>query len=178
MRKMLALFALVGATIACGGNTGNPSVSNAPPTAPTTGGTPTTAPVGGARSNPAAVGAYVTVGDITIRVLGVSDGQPGEGISTELQPGQHLLQVSMEVTCNLSPDASCSVNSFYFSTVGQSGVENASAMWDTPPDDLSGKSFFGGATVTGNLMLVEDEGDITTLMKYSDFEGVAWFDLH
>jgi hypothetical protein len=178
MRKSLAAFAVVLSIIACGGNTGNPVVSTAPPVLPTAEETPTTAPVGGARSNPAPLGSFVTVGDMTIKVLDVSPGEAGEMLTTELQPGQQLIQVRMEVTCNLSPDESCYINPLYFSTVGQAGVETPSAMWDTPPDDLNGKSFFGGATVTGNLMMVEDEGDMTTLMKYSDFDGVAWLVLH
>lgn len=141
---------------------------------------PTTAPAGGARSNPAPIGSYVTVGDVTISILKVGPFMPSAdpyALTSELEPGENIIQVQLEVTCNLSSDATCYLSATDFATVGDDGIKHATMLWETAPDSIDGTEFFGGSTITGNILLLETGSGTLALFNEWNTGEAAWFKL-
>jgi hypothetical protein len=185
---VLAVLALVVATLACGESTPEVRVPEAtpkpgetqpaaPPAATATerpAPTPTTAPLGSSRSNPAPVGAEVTINDMTMKIIEVT--RPADDIvaagnmfNATPEPGNEYIMVTISVVCNKSSDVTCQLNSYLdFKLTGSSGsvrdpeiIVGVAGLLGDPLEDTE---FFGGATVTGGTSIFEVAQDETDLI--------------
>ncbi len=191
---VLAVLALVVATLACGESTpevrvpeASPKPGETQPAAPPAASaterrarTPTTAPLGSSRSNPAPVGAEVTIDDMTMKIIEVT--RPADDIvaagnmfNATPEPGNEYIMVTISGVCNKSSDVTCQLNSYFdFKLTGSSGsVRDPEMVVAGVAGLLEDAEFFGGATVTGGMIfeVAQDETDL--ILIYEPLLGMS-----
>ncbi len=173
--------------IACGGSsvvvttpTGNQSGVQSNPTSPA-GSLPTaTVPVGTSRSNPAPVGSIVHVDDMDFIVTGVvrpadSDVINGNVFNETPVASKEYIFITLSVTCTLSSDKQCNFSTYNLKVLGSDGILVDRAFVAGVAGLIEDSTFYGGATVIGNLPYLVNQGDTSILLVYQPFIGDSFY---
>jgi hypothetical protein len=175
---LLAVAALVAASLACGEST--PEVNPAEETgdeAEQEEPSPTP-PSGSSRSNPAPSGSEVTIGDLTLSVEDatrpandvVAEGNP---FNPTPEPGNEFIRVTISATCEKAEDETCSVGpAWNLALIGSAGVTH-DPMWAVSgvEGQLQQSEFYGGATVSGSLFFEVGEDETDLVLRYETILG-------
>ena len=159
-----------------GNQPGNQSV----PTSQT-GSLPTaTVPVGTSRSNPAPVGSIVHVDDMDFIVTGVirpanSDVSNGNMFNETPVAGKEYMLVTLNVTCTLSSDKQCTFSTYNLKVLGSDGILADKAFVAGVPGLIEDSTFYGGASVTGNMPFLVTQGDTSILLVYQPIFGDSFY---
>lgn len=150
-----------------------PRPTNAPlPTA--------TVPVGTSRSNPAPVGAEVHVEDMKFVVTGIvrptdSIVKKGNMFNSEAGTGKEYMFVTLSITCEKTTDQQCTLNVYAFKALGSDGIQKDPEFIAGVEDLLEFTTFYGGATVTGNIPFIVTQGDANVLLVYQPLFGDSFY---
>lgn len=171
----LAMTMLILSNLACCPST---NVDVRPPSGETSG-QDTDADTGTSRSNPAPPGYEVTVGDITLSVLGVT--RPADNIvaggnefNASPEAGNEFLMVELWFECNKDADDSCSITPWMeISLVGSRGIS-----YDVEPfiagvdSQLENAEVYGESSTSGTIFFEIAENDTDLVLIYKELIGL------
>ncbi len=175
------IFVLAMAAMACGGSD-KPVVNT--PSGEQGGAVEETIPevaVGSARSNPAPVGSEIIADDMAFVILGVersADATVAAGNMFNSTPtaDQEYIIVNLQVTCKKSSDEECSITpDFSTEVIGDKGVSYSKEFVTGVPNEFQSSTFYGGATVSGNLPFLVGKGETGLLLIYDPIFGDKFY---
>ena len=131
----------------------------------------TTAPLGSARSNPAPVGSAITADDIEFSVISIirpANQQVADGnmFNETPSPSKEYMMVEIKAFCTKTADEKCSLSTYNFKLLNSSGIMSDFAFVAGVAGELVSTEFFGGASMTGFLPFMVDQGG-EPLLVYS-----------
>lgn len=138
--------------------------------------------VGTARSNPAPVGSEVIADEMSFVIMGAT--RPandviaaGNMFNSEPEEGEEYILVDLEIKCLKSTDEKCSVGTYNFNLLGDSGVSYDPDSFVSGVDGLLDFSseFYGEAIVSGTIPFMVKQTDTELLFIYEPFFGDSFF---
>mgnify|MGYP001114712265 CR=1 FL=1 len=175
---VLAVVALVAATLACGEST--PEVSESSGGSEETAEEATSAPTGQSRSNPAPPGSEVTIDEMTLVIDDAA--RPADDIVAEgnqfnspPEEGSEYVMVDLSVTCEKGEDETCSIGPMLdLSIIGSQGVTHDSEWAISGVDgQLESTEFYGGSTVSGKLFFEVGQDETDLVLRYESLLGTS-----
>ncbi|NLD31929.1 MAG: DUF4352 domain-containing protein [Trichococcus flocculiformis] len=180
---LVALTALILASIACGGTSSEPQVN------PPSGDTEVIQPevvegpaVGTARSNPAPVGSEVVADKMVFTVTSIVRPandivMAGNQFNTKTEENQEYIFVELNVICKKSSDEKCSINpTFNMKLIGSNGIEYDPDIFLAGVKGLlETTEFYGDASVKGYIPFIVGVGETDLVLLYDPFLGDTFY---
>ncbi|MCW5876145.1 MAG: hypothetical protein KIS85_04600 [Anaerolineales bacterium] len=185
--KLLSiLLILVLASLACGSGSSvqvnqPESGASAPEQAQAQQVEPTAAPLGTTRSNPAPAGSEIVTDNMAFKVIGTVRPatdivMSGNMFNKEPEAGQEYIFIEVQVTCQKTGDEQCSFYTSNFSVLGETGIKIDGTFFLAGVNGLlESTDFYGGATISGHLPFIVNQGDNGLLLVYDPFLGNAFY---
>lgn len=138
------------------------------------------AAIGTTRSNPAPVGSSIRADDMDFIVKSIvrpadSTIIAGNMFNETPASNKEYMLVKISVTCSLSSDQQCSFSSYNLKTLGTDGVLVDTSFISGVPGLLETSTFYGGASVEGDIPFLVTKGDTKVLLVYQPFFGDSFY---
>jgi hypothetical protein len=100
----------------------------------------------------------------------------GNMFNSEAPSGKEYMFVTLSIKCELSTDKQCNYSSFNLKALGGDGILNDAEFMVTGVDGLlEDTTFYGGASISGNVPFLVNKGDTAILLVYQPFLGDSFY---
>ena len=100
----------------------------------------------------------------------------GNMFNSEPGEGQEYILVTLNVSCNLSTDKQCDISKFNLKVLGSDGVlKDSEFMIAGVEGILEDSTFYGGASINGNVPFIINQGDNNIILVYEPFFGDSFY---